>query len=120
MSGDVSDFNRDPVDAPILLDETRSLIFSKNKIFDATNLAKVVYSLPGSFDTFDGSAENAYALDSARGRMATKNYVYELDRYSIVAPTLVANADQLFFDANGALWFLSVSQGMLVQQLIDP
>ena len=31
----------------------------------------------------------------------------------------MANADQLFFDAGGGLWFLSVSKGVLVQQMIE-
>jgi hypothetical protein len=116
VTGDVADFNRDPLDAPVLLDETRGLVFSKNKIFDATNLTKVVYSLPSSFDVFNGAAENVYALDVERGRIATKNYVYDLVRYEIIAPTLVSYADQLFFDASGGLWFLSISKGQLVRQ----
>jgi hypothetical protein len=32
----------------------------------------------------------------------------------------VTGADQLFFDANGALWLLSSSKGVLLEQLIDP
>ena len=119
VTADVSDFNRDPLDAPILLDEGRGFVFSKNKIFDATNLTRLVYSLPSSFDTFDGAGENTYALDAERGFIATKNYVYELERYEIVAPTLVTGADQLFFDAGGGLWFLSVSRGTLVRQRIS-
>jgi hypothetical protein len=119
VTGDVADYHRDPLDAPILLDDDRGLIFSKNKIFDAANLSKVVYSLPSTFDAFDGAAENAYALDAKRGFVATKNFVYELDRYDIVASTVMANADQLFFAASGGLWFLSVSKGVLVEQLIE-
>jgi streptogramin lyase len=88
-------------------------------IFDATNLTRVVYSLPSAVDTFDGAGENAFALDTERGLMATKNYVYELERYEIVVPTLETNADQLFFDASGGLWFLSVAEGELVRQLIE-
>jgi hypothetical protein len=65
----------------------------RDKIFDATNLTRVVYSLPSTVDTFDGAGENAFALDTERGLMATKNYVYELERYEIVVPTLETNAD---------------------------
>jgi hypothetical protein len=119
VTGEVPDFRRDPLEAPILLDEGRGLIFSKNKIFDATNLTRVVYSLPSAVDTFDGAGENAFALDSERGLMATKNYVYELERYEIVVPTFEPNADQLFFDASGGLWFLSVADGVLRRQLIE-
>jgi hypothetical protein len=49
--------------------------------------------------------------------MATKNFVYELERYEIVVPTLMPDADQLFFDTSGGLWFLSVSRGVLVRQM---
>jgi len=120
VTSEVGDFSRDPLDAPLLLDEDRGLVFSKNKVFDADNLAKLVYSLPSAFDTFDGAAENAYALDPVRGRLATKRYIYELERYDIHASTVVMNADQLFFDATGALWFLSVSKGVLLKQMLDP
>jgi hypothetical protein len=115
----VPSFTRDPLDAPLLLDETRGLVFAKNIIFDATNLTKVIYSLPSSFDSFYGAAENAYALDATNGRLATKNYVYELTRYSIVTPTLAPKADQLFFDTSGALWFLSTSGGTLSSQIVS-
>ena len=119
-SASVPSFTRDPLDAPILLDETRGLVFVKNKVFDILNLAKVVYSLPSTFDTFDGAGENAYALDAKRGRLATKNYVYDLARYDIVTPTIVPAADQLFFDASGVLWFLSVPDGALKAQIVSP
>lgn len=119
-TGDVADYSRNPLDAPVLLDEGRGLIFSKNKIFDATNLSKLVYSLPGASSSFDGAAENAYALDATRGRVATKNYVYELAQYHVVAPTVVADADQLFFDVDGGLWFLSTAKGQLTQQVFAP
>jgi hypothetical protein len=115
----VPSFTRNPLDAPLLLDETRGLVFAKNIIFDATNLTRVIYSLPSAFDTFNGATENAYALDAAHGHLATKSYVYELDRYSIVTPTLAPKADQLFFDTNGALWFLSTAGGTLSSQIIS-
>ena len=95
-------------------------MFVKNKVFDLLNLARVTYTLPSSFDTFDGAGENAYALDVQRGRLATKNYVYDLARYDIVAPTLQPAADQLFFDASGLLWFLSVPDGALEAQAFNP
>ena len=116
----LSSFTRDPLDAPVLLDETRGLMFVKNKIFDASNLAKLIYTLPSGFDTFDGATENAYALDATHGHMATKNYVYELSRYGVVTATTVPSADQLFFDKDGVLWFLSISGGALKAQVIHP
>ncbi|MGC4087548.1 MAG: hypothetical protein QM756_06580 [Polyangiaceae bacterium] len=51
--------------------------------------------------------------------MATKHYVYELERYDVVAATLVAEAGQLCFDSGAGLWFLSVSKGALIQQRIE-
>jgi hypothetical protein len=114
----VPDFNRDPLDAPLLLDETRGLVFVKNKIFDSLNLERVVYSLPSGFDTFDGASENAFALDASRGRLATRNYVYELDRYDVLVATLNPDANQIFFAADGRLWFLSVAKGSLEAQRI--
>jgi hypothetical protein len=116
----IQDFSRDPLDAPILFDETRELVFNKNKIFDATNLSKVIYTLPSAFDVFDGATENAYALDAAHGLLASKSYVYDLTRYDVVAPTLDPSADQLFFDAAGTLWFLSVANGTLSAQSPSP
>jgi hypothetical protein len=115
----VAEFNRDPIDAPVLLDETRGLIFSKNKIFDAQNLERLIYSLPAYYDVFDGATETVYALDAERGRIATRGYVYELGRYDVIASTVVPNATQQFFASDGALWTLSVSKGALFQQLLD-
>lgn len=119
-SANLASFNRDPLDAPILLDETRGLVFVKNKVFDAENLTKVMYTLPAAYDTFDGSSENAYALDEAHGRMATKTYLYDLARYDITGWTLRPHADQVFFDRGGNLWSLTTSQGTLEQQLLAP
>lgn len=117
-AADFRSFHRDPVDAPILLHETRGLIFSKNKVFDSTNLAKVIFTLPSTVDTFNGATENAYALDSKHDFLATKNFVYELGRYDIVAETVTQSADQMFFDTNGTLWFLSTVDGVFKSQLV--
>ena len=116
----LSDFDRDPLDAPLLLDEVDGYVLVKNKIFDALNLEKVVYTLPGNVETFSAADENAYALDAAHGVFATKNYVYDLSRFDILAPTDVPAADQLFFDSSGMLWMLSVSQGSLSGQIVQP
>jgi hypothetical protein len=103
-------FQRDPLDTPLLLDETRKIVFAKNKIFDATDLKKVIHTLPGSYNVSGGAAENAYALDSTCGLVATRNYVYELDRYEILTHTLNSGADEMFFDSNGSLWFVVGSE----------
>jgi hypothetical protein len=117
-STSIPNFHRNPLDAPILLDETRNLVFAKNKVFNALDLTQVVYTLPSYFDAFDGATENAYALDPRRGLLSTKEYVYELDRYEVVEPTLNPDADQLFFDARGRLWFLSLSRSVLDAQVV--
>lgn len=114
----ISWWSRNPVDAPILLDETRGLIFSKNRVFGTSDLTTLLYTLPGGGESYDGSRENAYALDAERGHLATKDFVYNLDGYEPIAMTAVENPDQLFFGADGTLWFLSVSQGALLQQLM--
>ncbi len=113
----VPDFNRNPLDAPILLDEGRGLIFNKSKILDWTNLEKLIYTLPGGFDSFDGAEENAYALSPENGLLSTKNFIYELVFYDPIAETLDPTANQLFFDASGKLWYLSVPKGTLESQL---
>ena len=107
-----------PIDSPLLLDETRGLVFAKNYVFDAANLSKVLFTLPSSYDLLNGAAENAYALDTAHGLLATKNFVYGLDQYGVVAAALDPDAVQLFFDNSGVLWFLSTTDGALKAQII--
>ncbi len=115
---DVPLFNRDPNDAPILLDETRGLVLVKNKIFDSTNLAKVLATLPGAVGSWGGASENVYALDAAHGLFATKSFVYELPGYSPVAELLVPAAPQAFFDRDGVLRMISLAAGAFEAQVI--
>lgn len=114
----VSAITRDPVDTPIFLDEGRGLIFVKNQILDASNLAKIVYSLPPTPRTYEAAIENIYALDPEHGLMATKGYVYELDHYAVVAQTITHSPDQMFFDKDGRLWMLVISGGSLQAQVV--
>lgn len=116
---DLAEFGRDPLDTPILLDEGRGLVLVKNKVFDATKLSTIVYTLPAHYDTFKGASENAYALDAQRGLFASKGYIYGLDHFDIVSRTLVPTADQSFFDASGRLWFLSSAEGTLKAQIVQ-
>jgi hypothetical protein len=109
---------RDPLDAPLLLDETRNLIFSKNIVFDSTNLTRRVFTLPGSVDSLKGAQETTYALHAGLGRIATRRYVYELSRYDVVSSTLTRRADQMFFDRDGLLWYLTTSQNRLEAQAV--
>ncbi len=109
---------RDPLDAPILLDEAGERILVKNKIFDASNLSRVLYTFPGPVDSYRGATENVYALDATRARAATRNTIYDLNKYRVIGPTLFPNAAQRFFDRDGLLWFLLTSDGKLVAQRI--
>jgi hypothetical protein len=116
----LSDFDRDPVDAPLLLDEVDGYVIVKNKIFDALNLTKVIYTLPGNTDeTYSPAVENAYAMDVAHGVFATKDYIYSLSTFDVIAPTVIPAADQSFFDNSGMLWMLSISQGSLFGQIVQ-
>jgi hypothetical protein len=107
---DAGDFSRDPLDAPILLDEARGLVIAKNRVFDANDLRRLVDSIP--------NAPAAYALDPTRGRVATKDYIYEVDRFDVISQTMVAGAEQVFFDASGGIWYLS--NGVLSKQVLEP
>jgi hypothetical protein len=114
----MSNFYTEPLSTPILLDETRGLVFVKNKVFDAKNLETLVYTLSSTYDSFDSAFENTYALDPQRGLLSTKSYVYELGHYDVVTPTLVADADQLFFDSKGKLWFFSAARSVVSAQVV--
>ena len=114
----VPNFGSAPADAPLLLDESRGYVFVKDKIFDASNLTNVIYTLPGDYSTLNGPQEVAYALDAAGGFLATKNFVYELTRFDPIAATIVPSPDQLFFDDAGMLWMLSTAQATLSAQLV--
>ncbi len=109
------DLTTEPYNGPMFLDETRALVLTKNRIFDATNLAKLVFTLPG-FAGHSGAEENVYAIDSASGRFASRAYVYSLDTFRIESATLTADADDMFFDRDGLLWFLVSADGTLTAQ----
>jgi hypothetical protein len=112
-------FYRGPFDAPILWDHDRKLIFSKNRIFNAENLTNVVFSfLNPNDDIFTGAVENAYALDAARGRFATRQNIYSDDTFRSIAATSQPTANQYFFDANGALRMLMTANNRLECQVL--
>lgn len=114
----VPNFGSAPADAPLLLDESRGYVFVKDKIFDASRLTNVTYTLPGTYNVLTGPQEVAYALDGAGGFFASKNFVYELSRFDAVAATIVPAADQLFFDKAGQLWMLSTASATLSSQIV--
>jgi hypothetical protein len=103
---------------PLLLDERRNLLIAKTTLFDAQNLAKRVYTLPDLGLQGFGIKESAYALETQRGWVATRHYVYELEQYKVVSRTATAAADQMFFDRDGQLWFLNVAERSLRAQAI--
>jgi DNA-binding beta-propeller fold protein YncE len=116
---DLTDFNREPVEAPLLLDEVDGYVLVKNKIFDRFNLTKVIYTLPGVPKYYSAAPENAFALDATHGRLATKDYVYNLHGFAILGPTDIADSDQEFFDSDGTLWMLSSARGALYGQSLS-
>ena len=115
----VPNFGSAPADAPLLLDESRGYVFVKDKVFDASHLTNVVYTLPGDYSTLNGPQEVAYALNAVGGYLATKNFVYELTRFDPIAATIVPSSDQLFFDRAGKLWMLSTARATLSAQLVS-
>jgi hypothetical protein len=117
-TGTVESFMRYPLDAPLLLDEGRGLIFSKNKVFDANDLPTLVNTIPGWAVSLDQAIDNAYALDPVRGRLATQRFIHELDRLDIVEEVVAYYPEELFFDGAGALWSLSRNKDTLTQQII--
>jgi hypothetical protein len=116
-----------PPDPPALLDETRGLLIAKHQILDAANLSHIVHTLPGTFTFPIGNSENAFALDTKRGRLAAMSsslyaipqytVVYEMAQFTEVART-TTRPDQIFFDTFGALWALSTAQGTLSSQIV--
>jgi len=118
-TGTLTDLHANPPDGPIILDEGRGLLFTRNKVYEASDLSTVVHTLPGYWALDYGALENAYALDTARGHLATKYYVYDLGQYDILKAAVVPEPDQVFFDAVCGLWFLSMKKSALMQQLIE-
>lgn len=109
---------RGGLSSPLLLDERRGLLIAKTALFDAQDLSKRIYTLP-ELDTLAlAHSELAYALDAGHGWLATRRYVYELDRYTVVSRTATTAADQMFFDHDGLLWYLNTAKHTLSAQVI--
>jgi outer membrane protein assembly factor BamB len=114
-----SGLNREPLDTPLLWDSGRGLILVKSQIFDATTL-EVEYTMrsPGD-DSWSPAAENAYALDAARGRFATRQSIRSLDDFRVLGATMRADAAQYLFDRDGRLRLLFPDDGVLACQSLD-
>lgn len=65
----------------------------QEQVFDAHDLSKLVYTLPGTLGMAQSALENVYALSVSTGVMASLNFVYELEGYTPVTRTLTRNAD---------------------------
>jgi hypothetical protein len=98
-------YQRDPLDSPIFIDETRNLAINKHFIFNSLNLKQTVYS-------FDADAL-FYAADLNKGYIATKDSVYSLDTYSPVTSLSLKDRDGLFFDNQDDLYILDNSRSMI-------
>jgi hypothetical protein len=114
-----ADFYRDPLDAPVLWDPGRNLIFSKNRVFEADNLAHVVFTFADPNDSiFSGAVQNSYALDTVHGRFATRRNVYAEDTLNEVAANAQSTANQYFFDSAGSLRALVTATNRLECQTL--
>jgi hypothetical protein len=114
-------FYRDPLDTPILLDESRGVVLAKNRLLDPLNLNRVIFTITSPRDrSTDGAEENAYAADFVRGRFATKKNVYSLDDIVSIRSISRPDASQLLFDRNGRLYFLETAQNSLDYVDLDP
>jgi hypothetical protein len=105
---DHSAFPRDPLDAPILLDEAHGRVLTKNHALDRNDLSTVVFRL--------GDGEVVYAADFARNRVATKTQVYAADTFAPIAPTLSRFGQAQFFDRDGVLYFVDNRRPSLIVQ----
>jgi hypothetical protein len=115
------EFFRDPLDTPILLDPMRSLILAKNRVFDATNLARVIFTFTSpEDDSRDGAIENAYAIDPLRGRFATAHHVFSLDDFTSILSIERGDSGQMFFDRDGQLYVVLTNEGVLGRWQIPP
>lgn len=105
--------------SPLLLDEKRKLLIVKSTVFDAQALSKRLYTLPSFGGVVNSFREFSYAVDSERGWVATRRYVYELDHHAVVSRTASAAADQMFFDRDGRLWFFDAKKHLLRSQVVS-
>jgi hypothetical protein len=112
-------FVRDDPDVPVFLDEARSLLLVKNRVFDANDLSTIIQELPDEYGLVAGGVA-VYAFDAESGLVASQAYVYALDGLEVVAPRLLSYSSDSFFDQRGRLWSLSEQtiRQVLVAQVI--
>jgi hypothetical protein len=99
------DFRRDPLDAPIFLDETSEIVIHKRYVFDSLDLLTVIHDF--------GEDEVVYALDFTNRRAATKNRIYSLDNYTVITPNPISSNDGMFFDAEGDFYIIRNDVGAI-------
>lgn len=98
------DYRRDPLDSPILLDETSNRIINKRFVMNSLNLAQVYYTFP--------ETDIIYAADFVNQYAVSRRMIYSLQDYNPVLGTPVAG-DQMFFDNNGVLYMLLNSESKI-------
>jgi hypothetical protein len=112
-------FYRDPLDTPILWDTGRKLIFAKNRVLSADSLTTVLTSFTDPSDkAIGGTYQNAYAIDPATGRIATRHNVFSEDTFASVAAVTEPTATQIFFSADGRLRMLAGAANELACQTV--
>ncbi|NJJ41699.1 S-layer homology domain-containing protein [Paenibacillus apii] len=89
------DFLRDPLDTPVLLLEGQGKLVVKNKVFDLSDVSKVIGTLP----------EPIYAVNSTGELLVGKNGVYDSATYQKVEALSLGQATEIFFDQNGKLYY---------------
>jgi hypothetical protein len=100
-----TNYRRDPLDSPIFLDERGGRVVNKQFVFNARNLAEVIYR----FDDVDV----IYGVDFERNRAATRARVLSLDTFNPIRTIPLVGADHLFFDADGNLYLIENSLSAL-------
>lgn len=111
-------FLRDPLDTPILWDHSRDWIFAKNRVLDAKNLSKVVFTFTDSGDTSSSAFHNAYALNPTSGRVVSRYDVFGLDDFKSRGKVTSGAANDFFFAKDGRLRALVTSSNQLTCQTV--
>ncbi|AHV95810.1 hypothetical protein [Paenibacillus sabinae] len=83
------------MDTPVLLLEGQGKLVVKNKVFDLSDVSKVIGTLP----------EPIYAVNSTGDLLVGKNGIYDAATYQKVEALSLGEATEIFFDPNGKLYY---------------
>lgn len=89
------DFERDPLDTPVLLLEEQGWLIAKNKILNMSDLT-LANELP----------EPIYAVDASGGVLVGKSGMYDLNTLQQIETLTLGSATEIFFDRNGILHYI--------------